>query len=208
MLLDHLSLDRAVDAAIHLRRHIHGPAADYVGLGLASAASWVGLPGPGEAALVTAGIVATHGKLDIFEAIVVAWLGAMIGGVIGWLIGLKAGRTVVSAPGPLYRARLSALDRGDHFYERFGAVAVFFTPSWVAGIHGMRPGKYLAANLAASLLWAIVIGAGAYLIGPPIVEVVDDLGLVSALVVGGLIAVAVSGAIVQRRRRRRATTPD
>jgi membrane protein DedA with SNARE-associated domain len=198
---DHISLQPAVDAAFHLRRHVHGPAADYLGIGAAAAASWAGLPGPGEAALITAGIVAAHGRIDIVAVIAVAWLGAVLGGVIGWLVGLKAGRTVVSAPGPLLRARLSALARGDRFFERYGAVAVFFTPSWIAGIHGMRAGRFLAANAVAALVWSVVIGAGAFYAGPPIVELVDDLGLVSALVVGGLLAAAVVGAVARRRRR-------
>ena len=33
---------------IHLHPHFHGPPIDYVGLAAGCAASWVGLPGPGE----------------------------------------------------------------------------------------------------------------------------------------------------------------
>jgi membrane protein DedA with SNARE-associated domain len=189
--------------ALHLRHHLHGPAADYVGVGAAAAASWAGIPGPGEAALITAAIVAAHHHLDILEAIAVAWLGAAAGGTAGWLVGLKAGRAVVSAPGPLRRGRIAALGRGDRFFERFGLVAVFFTPSWVAGIHGMRAGRFLPANVVASFVWAAAIGAGAYYAGPPVVEVVDDVGLVTAVIVGAVVAAAVVGGLAARARARR-----
>lgn len=76
----------------------------------------------------------------------VAAAGAATGGVIGWLVGLKAGRPLVAAKGPLRRARHGALARGERFYDRYGVVAVLFTPSWVAGINRMRPRVYLPAN--------------------------------------------------------------
>jgi membrane protein DedA with SNARE-associated domain len=159
------------------------------------------VPGPGEAALIAAGILAAHHHLDIGSAVVVAWLGAMAGGTIGWLVGIRAGRTILAAPGPLHRARLAALERGDRFYERFGTVAVFFTPSWVAGIHGMRAARFLPANAIAALVWALVVGLGAFLVGPSVVEFVDDLGLVAALVLGGLVVAALTGALLSRARR-------
>ena len=50
----------------------------------------------------------------------------------GWLIGMKAGRKVLSAPGPLHRARRSALAKGDEVFNRYAVYAIFLTPSWVA----------------------------------------------------------------------------
>jgi membrane protein DedA with SNARE-associated domain len=191
-----------VIALIHLHHHVRGPAGDYVGLGAAAAASWAGVPGPGEAALIAAGILAAHHHLDIGSAVVVAWLGAVAGGTIGWLVGLRAGRTILAAPGPLRRARLAALERGDRFFERFGAVAVFLTPSWVAGIHGVGAARFLPANAVAALTWALVIGLGAFVAGPPVVEFVDDLGLVTAIVLAGLVIAAAAGALLIRPRRR------
>ncbi|MEA2428977.1 MAG: hypothetical protein QOF37_2605, partial [Thermoleophilaceae bacterium] len=140
----------------------------------------------------------------IAAAVAVAWLGATLGGTAGWLAGLKAGRTVLSRPGPLYRMRMSALERGDRFFERYGAVAVFFSPAWIAGIHGMSAARFLPANALAALTWALAFGLGAYVIGPSILDLVTDLGFVSALVVGALIVAAVVGALRVRRRRRSA----
>jgi membrane-associated protein len=199
---DHSVLGGALFVAARLHHHFRGPKGDYIGLGLAAAGSWAGLPGPGEAALITGGFLAAHGKLDILSAVAVAWLGAMAGGVLGWFVGLKFGRRVVTARGPLRRARLHALERGERFYDRFGTAAVFFTPSWVAGIHGMRASRFVPANAIAAAIWSAGIGFGAYFAGPPIIDLVEDLGVVSAILVGLLVASAIAGLLLRRRRQR------
>jgi hypothetical protein len=47
--------------------------------------------------------------------------------------------TLLSNPGvEITRGGSSLIARGDRFYERYGPVAVLFTPFWIAGIHDMR----------------------------------------------------------------------
>jgi membrane protein DedA with SNARE-associated domain len=164
---------------------------------LASVLSWAVLPGPGEAALIAASISAAHGHLDLVVAVAVAWAGASVGGTVGWMIGLKGGRGVITAPGPLHNLRLAAIARGDRFYERFGSVAVLFTPSWIAGIHDMRLSRFLPANALSALTWALSLGLGAYLIGPSITDIVADAGLAGAILVGSLFLLAL---VLVRRR--------
>jgi membrane-associated protein len=181
--------------------HFHGSSLEYVGVALAAAASWAGVPGPGEATVIAAGLLAAGHKLDIGGVLVVAWAGACAGGIAGWLVGLIGGRALVSAPGPLLGYRVRALSAGERFYERFGVLAVFVTPSWVAGIARMRWTRYLPANALSALLWALVVGLGAYLLGPTIKDVVADLGLVLTLILSGLIVAVVAGRVLRRRRR-------
>src|SRR6266513_41027 len=89
-------------AAIHLQnKQVHGSPVDYAAVVLSSFASWIGVPGPGEAVVVTAG------------------------GVAGWLIGRAAGRPLITAPGPLLRWRRRAVALSERFYARFGVLAVF-----------------------------------------------------------------------------------
>jgi membrane-associated protein len=180
--------------------HFPGPSVEYVGVGLAAAASWVGVPGPGEATVIAAGLLAAGHKLDIGGVLVVAWVGACAGGIAGWLLGLIGGRALVSAPGPLLGYRVRALSAGERFYDRFGVLAVFLTPSWVAGIARMRWTRYLPANALSALLWALVVSLGAYLLGPTIRDIVADLGLVLTLILVGLIGAAVAGRVLRQRR--------
>lgn len=186
--------------AAGFRHRFHGPSIDYYGVAAAAAASWVGLPGPGETVLIAAGVLAAHHKLAIGPVIAVAFAAAAAGGIAGWLIGMKAGRTVLSARGPLWRQRRSALERGDEVFGRAPAVAIFLTPSWVAGIHRVKPGLYILVNGVSAAMWAVGIGLAAYFIGPSVVDFVGDLGTITEI---GLVLLVVAGVVLEIRRRRR-----
>ncbi len=186
--------------ALHLRHHFHGPAFDYVGLAIAAAASWIGVPGPGEPVLIAAGVFAARHKLDIGSVIFVAWVAATVGGIAGWLIGWGAGRAVLTAPGPLQRIRVKTVVRGDEIFERVPVVAVLLAPSWIAGINRARPRVFLPVNAASALLWAGGIGLGAYYIGPPVIDVVNDVGWVMVV---AIVVVVVGVGLLERERRRR-----
>jgi membrane protein DedA with SNARE-associated domain len=173
-----------------LHHHPHGPGIDYIGVFLAAGASWMALPGPGEAALIAAGISAAHGHLDLSSVVAVAWAGATTGGAAGWLLGVKGGRGLLTAPGPLLPRRLKLIARGDRFYERYGPVAVLFTPSWIAGIHHMRWSRFLPVNAVSALIWALAFGVGAYLLGPSITDIAADAGLAGQLLLGTLLVLA------------------
>ncbi|HEY1778537.1 MAG TPA: DedA family protein [Solirubrobacteraceae bacterium] len=196
-----VGLGLAAIAALHL--HARGPGIDYIGVLVASFASWVGLPGPGEAALVAAGISAGHHHLDITALIALAWLGATAGGMVGWFVGLHGGRGVLTSPGPLHRLRLGVIARGERFYDRYGLIAVLFTPSWVAGIHNMRVSRYAPANAVSALLWALGWGLAAYYVGPSITDVIADAGSARWLIVIGVVVSVAAVALIRHQRRRR-----
>ncbi len=188
-------------AVLHIHIHARGPGIDYVGVLLAAVASWAGLPGPGEALLIAAAIAAAHHHLDLTPVIALAWIGATTGGMVGWIVGLKAGRGVLTAPGPLHHTRMVLTASGDRFYARYGVIAVLFTPSWVAGIHRMRASRYVPVNAISALVWAGAIGLAAYWLGPAVTDVASDEGLAAWLVVGALLVVF--GLLLLRRRFRK-----
>jgi len=189
--------------ALHLHHRFHGPPIDYFTLAVAAAASWVGVPGPGEPILITAGVLAARHRLDIGEVLLVAWAAATAGGVAGWIIGMKAGRVVLTTRGPLHAARRRALSRGEEVFGRHAVLGVLLSPSWVPGILRLRAGIYLPTNAFGALIWAVGIGLGAYLIGPSVVDAVDDLGTATGIGLLVLIVVGVGWEIVRRRRRGR-----
>jgi membrane protein DedA with SNARE-associated domain len=199
--LDIIARVLAVHVHVHLHHHFHGPPGGYIGLAAAALASWAGFPGPGEAALVAAGVVAARGRLDVTEVVLIAWAAAAAGGMLGWALGLRGGRAVVATRRlPLHRLRMRTLAQGERFYERYGLLAVFFTPSWMAGIAEMRWTRFVPANAAAALVWAVTIGVGSYFAGPPIVDIVQGAGTVGLLVALGVL---VGGAALEALRRRR-----
>jgi membrane protein DedA with SNARE-associated domain len=186
---------------IHLHHHIHGPPFDYAGLAVAAAASWIGVPGPGEPVLIAAGVLAAKHQLDLGAVLVIAWLSATAGGILGWAIGLRAGRAFLTAPGPLRSMRIKAVAHGEFVFERYPVIAIVLTPSWIAGIHRVRSAVYQPTNAIAAALWAAGLGFGGYFVGPPVVDLVDDLGTAAAVALGVLVTGAVALAFRQRRRR-------
>jgi membrane protein DedA with SNARE-associated domain len=186
----------------------HVPAAniDYAALALGAFASWAGVPGPGEPLLIAAAIVAAQHKLDLTPVLIWAWVGANVGGIVGWLVGRHLGRSVMTAPGPLRGLRLKAVERGEEVFKRLTVIAILFTPAWVAGIHRAGTAVYVTTNAVSAALWAVGIGLGAYYAGPPVLEVLDDVGTASAVGLGVLVMLAV-GFELTRRRRSRAETP-
>ena len=185
-----------------LRHHFHGPSVDYWAVAVASAASWLGVPGPGEPVLIAAAVVAAHHRLDITTVIGVAFVFAVAGGIAGWLIGKMLGRTVLETRGPLLRFRLRALSRGDEIFDRYPVLAIVLTPSWIAGIHHVGTGVYQITNVVTAFIWAVGIGLAAYFIGPAVIDAVEDLGWVTAIGLTALIAFGVYLEIRRRRRRR------
>jgi membrane protein DedA with SNARE-associated domain len=187
--------------AIHLRHALERPSVDLIGLAVAAFVEWAGGPGPGEPVLIADGISAAHHHVQLAAVVAVAWAAATAGGIAGWWVGIKAGRTVLTTRGPLLGLRRAVLRRGDRIFKRAPVIAILLTPSWVAGIHGVPSGLYNTVNVLSAVVWSAGIGVGSYFAGPPIVEFVSDLGLVSLYGLLGLIAVAIGGEILRRRRR-------
>ena len=89
------------------------------------------------------------------------------------MIGLKAGRALVTAPGPLQsRPDPAPSQRGEQIFDRWPVAAILVTPAWIAGIHRVRNRIYQPTNVISAAVWAAGIGFGAYLIGPAIVDAV------------------------------------
>jgi membrane protein DedA with SNARE-associated domain len=165
-----------------------------------------GLPVPGETALITGGVVASQGRLDLPLVIALAAAGAIVGDNIGYAVGRRGGRWLLERPGRFHRHRLRALEVGEPFFERHGPKAVFFGrwilglrvwASWLAGITRMPWRSFLFWNAAGGISWAITIGLVAYAVGDRAESVVRTLGVGAFALVGVVVALA---ALVHWRR--------
>jgi membrane-associated protein len=185
---------------VHAARRLRGHPVGYLAIAVAAFASWAGLPGPGEAALIAGGAFAARHRLDIVQVELFAFAGAVAGGMVGWALGWRFGG-LADRPGPLYGFRRRGLRAGGRFYARFGPLAVFFTPSWVAGIHRVTPVRFTVFNAASAAVWAAVYGLTTYIAGPRVAEFFRDIGGWASLVL--VLAAALFGGFALLRRRRR-----
>jgi membrane protein DedA with SNARE-associated domain len=108
---------------------------------------------------------------------------------------------MVTSPGWLRGSRERALADGNRFFERYGLVAVYFAPSWTAGINGMRARRFVPANAVCALAWALLIGLGSYLFGPSIRDVAQDVGLLGGAIIVALAIATLLGRTRVRHRR-------
>src|ERR1700745_1141820 len=80
----------------------------------------MGIPSPGETALVAGAVLASQGKLEIWLVILIGVTSAIGGRHNGHPLGRRFGRGVFTAPGPLMHHRIRATRAGDKFFERHG----------------------------------------------------------------------------------------
>jgi membrane-associated protein len=166
----------------------------------------MGIPVPGETALITGAILASKGQLQIEWVIVLAATAAILGDNVGYLIGRHGGRRLLTMNGPFLATRQRVLRVGEPFFERHGPKAVFlgrFTAglriwaAWLAGATHMPWKSFLLYNALGGIVWATIVGVLAYVLGhaaEKAIEVAGVVGLVGAVVV-------VIGAFVVLRRR-------
>jgi membrane protein YqaA with SNARE-associated domain len=102
-------------------------------LALLVGAETSGVPVPGETALIATSVLAAQGDLSIEVVIPVAAAAAIIGDNIGYVIGSRVGRRLLTRPGRGQARRLALLRRGDALFQRHGAKAVFLG-RWIGGL--------------------------------------------------------------------------
>src|SRR3954453_8113817 len=107
----------------------------------------MGIPVPGETALIAAALLAHRGQLEIVPLVAIAAAAAIIGDNVGFAIGRSGGRRLIPGAGPLLHPRPGVVEYGEPFFERHGPKAVFLgrwisglriASAWLAGINGMK----------------------------------------------------------------------
>ena len=171
----------------------------------------MGIPSPGETALVAAAVLASQGKLQIWLVILIGVSSAIIGDNIGYWLGRRYGRSVFMASGPFLHHRVHAVRYGDGFFKRHGAKAVFlgrwialvrFATAWLAGINRMPIKRFFFWNALGGITWGITYGLVGYYGGKAAAHVLAQAGLVG---LGVMVAMFVAFVITVRRRERRIT---
>jgi membrane protein DedA with SNARE-associated domain len=141
---------------------MEGGVGPYLLLFLLVVASGAGVPAIGTVALGAAAVLASQDELSIDVILVVGCLGAAIGGVIGYGGGRRWGLALMERPGRWEEQRKRTLERGHEIYGRWGWLACFVIPSFVAGIARMRFAIYLIFGTIAAFLHASATALGAY----------------------------------------------
>ncbi len=153
-------------------------------IGLESA----GLPFPGESVLILASIFAgTKHDLNIVSVVLTAAAAAIVGQMLGYVIGRDFGYWLLLRYGPYLRITESRIKLGEYLFLRHGGkilIIARFVPvlrslaGILAGANRMPWRQFMLANVVGALAWASVFGFAAYMLGRQIERVAGPMVVV------------------------------
>jgi membrane protein DedA with SNARE-associated domain len=145
----------------------------------------VGFPFPGETVLILASIFAgTKHDLNIFAVVLTAAGAAVVGQMIGYVIGREYGYWLLLRYGGYLRITESRIKLGEYLFMRHGSKIIFagrFVPvlrsiaGILAGANRMPWRQFMLANVAGALAWASFFGFAAYMLGREVEHVAGPL---------------------------------
>jgi membrane protein DedA with SNARE-associated domain len=179
----------------------------YMAVFLLVGAESLGIPVPGETALIVAGTYAgrTH-RLNPWIIFLVASAAAIIGDNIGFWIGDKGGYRLARRYGHRVRLDEHKLKIARYVFDLHGPKVVFFGrfvsilrtyAAFLAGTSRMRWRKFLPANAAGGIVWAGIYTLAAYLAGNALQRASHTIDLIIVAVA----VLAVTGVVFLVRRQ-------
>jgi len=163
---------------------------------------------PGDSLLITAGLLAGMGSLNIWwlNGLVIA--AAILGDSTGYAIGTRLGPRIFTRPkSMLFNPK--HVQRTHRFYEKYGAKTIViarfvpivrtFAPV-LAGVGSMRYRRFLTYNVMGGIGWVVSMTLAGYLLGQTVPNISKHIHeLVIVIIVLSVIPIAVE---VYRERRK------
>src|SRR5512135_506427 len=146
---------------------------------------------PGDSLLVTAGVFAAGGLLNIYTLVPILLCAAVAGNATGYWIGSRAGKALYNRPDSFFFRR-EHLIKTHAFYERHGRKTLIlaqfmpivrtFAPV-VAGAAGMPYRRFATFNVVGAVFWIASMTLTGFLLGSRIPNIEKRIHLVVAVVI-------------------------
>ena len=146
---------------------------------------------PGDSLLVTAGIFAATGGLDMWSLNLCLSLAAIVGDTVGYGIGAKTGPKIFTRENSVFFNRKHLLSAKE-FYDRYGGFTVFiarfvpiirtFAPV-VAGVGAMEYQRFIAYNVFGAISWVCSMTFAGYFLGRMVPNIQEQIHLVIVVVI-------------------------
>jgi undecaprenyl-diphosphatase len=172
----------------------------------------LGVPLPGETALLTAAAVSATGRLAFPGVLVAAAAGAIMGDACGYWIGRLGGLRLLRRYGRLVRLDDRKLEKGRRFFQRHGGKTVFLgrfvallrtTAALLAGVSCMPYLRFTLFNAAGGVCWTALVGTLGYAFGrnlPAVERWIAQAGAMAVLLLALLVALPfLAGWIIRNR---------
>jgi membrane-associated protein len=146
---------------------------------------------PGDSLLVTAGIFAASGDLDLLTLNTTLSLAAIAGDSVGYGIGARTGPRIFSREDSFFFNRKHLISAKE-FYDRHGGFTIFiarfmpvirtFAPV-VAGVGAMKYRKFIAYNVFGGIFWVLSMTLAGYYLGKMIPDIQKRIHVVIVVVI-------------------------
>jgi membrane-associated protein len=147
---------------------------------------------PGDSLLLTAGLLASQGKLDMAILAIILPIAAILGDSVGYWFGKKTGPHIFNRDESLLFRRKNLL-AAKAFYDRHGGKTIVmarfmpfirtFAPI-VAGAVEMSYARFLLFNVFGGMLWGVGVTAAGYFLGQSVPDIDRYfLAIVAAVIV-------------------------
>ncbi len=170
---------------------------------------------PGDSLLVTAGLFAARGQLDIALLNVILIIAAVTGDATGYYIGLKAGHALYNRPQSRWFRR-DHLIKTREFYEKYGGITIVvarfmpfartFAPV-VAGIAEMKYRRFALFNIAGGIGWVVSMTFIGYFLGRTIPGIERHIEYVIFIVIA-ISVLPIFIKYLQHRAQKRKNPPE
>jgi membrane-associated protein len=147
---------------------------------------------PGDSLLITAGIFAARGALNIWWLNAALIAAAIVGDATGYWIGFRTGKALFNRPNSFFFRR-EHLVKTHEFYEKHGGKTIIiarfmpivrtFAPV-VAGIGTMTYRRFALYNITGAVLWVMSMTLTGFFLGHAIPDIEKNIHLVVAIVIG------------------------
>jgi len=152
---------------------------------------FVGFFLPGDSLLVTAGLFAATGHLDLWSIFLFASLAAIVGDTVGYSIGASTGPRIFSREDSLFFHKKHLITT-KAFYDRYGGITIViarfmpivrtFAPV-VAGVGRMVYRRFVFYNVMGGIGWVVSLTSLGYFLGKTIPDIDRYIHLVIAVVI-------------------------
>jgi len=152
---------------------------------------FVGFFLPGDSLLVTAGLFAASGRLNLWSLFLFVSLAAIIGDTVGYTIGAKTGPRLFTRDDSLLFHKKHLITTKE-FYDRYGGVTIIiarfmpivrtFAPV-VAGVGGMEYRRFAFYNVMGGIGWVVSMTSIGYFLGKSVPDIDQHIHLVIAIVI-------------------------
>lgn len=165
---------------------------------------------PGDSMLFLAGFMAGEGAHNIVFTIVMIFLAAVAGNVVGYFIGAKAGPKLFRKEDGIFFQKANIL-RAQKFYEKHGGKTLIlarFVPvlrtfaPLVAGIGTMSFQRFFFFSTVGAAAWAILVPLSGYIVYNVVGHAID-IGRYMEIIFVTIIVLSLGGSLFQAWREKR-----